>query len=46
MMKAGGKAVLVCPADLAYGNQPPPGIPPGATLTFEIELLGINGAPQ
>ncbi|HWF48590.1 MAG TPA: FKBP-type peptidyl-prolyl cis-trans isomerase [Bryobacteraceae bacterium] len=46
MMKVGGKAQLVCPSDLAYGNQPPPGIPPDATLTFEIELLGINGAPQ
>jgi FKBP-type peptidyl-prolyl cis-trans isomerase FkpA len=45
MMKVGGKAVLVCPSELAYGNQPPQGIPPAATLTFEIELLGINGAP-
>lgn len=46
MMKVGGTAVLVCPADLAYGSQPPPGIPPDATLTFEIQLLGINGSGQ
>ncbi|HYA16884.1 MAG TPA: FKBP-type peptidyl-prolyl cis-trans isomerase [Bryobacteraceae bacterium] len=41
-MKMGGKAVLVCPSDLAYGDQGRPGIPGGATLTFEIELLSIG----
>ncbi len=42
LMKVGGKAQLVCPADIAYGAQGrPPVIPPGAALTFEIELLGI-----
>lgn len=40
-MKVGEKAQLVCPANLAYGDNPPPGIPPAATLKFEIELLGI-----
>jgi FKBP-type peptidyl-prolyl cis-trans isomerase FkpA len=40
-MKPGGKAVLVCPSDLAYGDQGRPSIPPGATLVFEIELLEI-----
>lgn len=45
-MKVGGKSVLVCPSDIAYGDQGhPPTIPPGATLTFEIELLGINNPP-
>ena len=43
-MKVGGKAQLVCPSDIAYGdNGHPPVIPGGATLIFEIELLEING---
>jgi FKBP-type peptidyl-prolyl cis-trans isomerase FkpA len=41
-MKVGGKSKLVCPSGIAYGDQGRPGIPPGATLVFEIELLGIN----
>lgn len=40
-MKEGGKAKLVCPPDLAYGDQPAGAIPPGATLTFEVELLDV-----
>jgi FKBP-type peptidyl-prolyl cis-trans isomerase FkpA len=40
-MKVGGKAKLVCPSDIAYGDQGRPSIPPGATLIFEIELLAI-----
>lgn len=44
-MKVGGKAQLVCPANLAYGDSGRPGIPPGAALVFEIELLGIQGGP-
>jgi FKBP-type peptidyl-prolyl cis-trans isomerase FkpA len=43
-IKAGGKARLVCPSDTAYGDQGrPPQIPPGATLVFTVELLGIGG---
>jgi FKBP-type peptidyl-prolyl cis-trans isomerase FkpA len=42
-MKIGGKATLVCPSDLAYGDQGRPSIPGGATLIFEIELLEISG---
>jgi FKBP-type peptidyl-prolyl cis-trans isomerase FkpA len=43
-MKPGGKSQLVCPADLAYGDGGRPGIPGGATLVFEIELLQIGDA--
>jgi FKBP-type peptidyl-prolyl cis-trans isomerase FkpA len=43
LMKVGGKARLICPSDLAYGDQGRPSIPGGATLVFEIELLEISG---
>jgi FKBP-type peptidyl-prolyl cis-trans isomerase FkpA len=42
-MKAGGKSVLVCPSNIAYGDAGRPSIPGGATLIFEIELLGVGG---
>lgn len=40
-MKVGGKAALVCPPDIAYGDRGRPSIPGGATLLFEVELLEI-----
>lgn len=43
-MKAGGKAKLVCPPEQAYGNRGTPRIPPGATLTFVVELIEIAGS--
>ena len=43
LMKVGGKAHVVCPADLAYGDRgAPPKIKPGSTLDFTVELLEIT----
>jgi FKBP-type peptidyl-prolyl cis-trans isomerase FkpA len=44
-MKVGGKAHLVCPSDLAYGDQGRPTIPGGAALVFDVELLEIVAGP-
>jgi FKBP-type peptidyl-prolyl cis-trans isomerase FkpA len=42
-LKVGGKAKLVCPPSMAYGDRgSPPAIPGGATLVFEVELLAIK----
>jgi FKBP-type peptidyl-prolyl cis-trans isomerase FkpA len=42
-MKVGGKARLVCPASIAYGDAGAGDlILPGATLSFEIELLDVK----
>jgi FKBP-type peptidyl-prolyl cis-trans isomerase FkpA len=41
-MKPGGKAKLVCPSSIAYGeNGAGEMILPGATLVFEVELLEV-----
>jgi FKBP-type peptidyl-prolyl cis-trans isomerase FkpA len=49
-IKVGGKARVVCPSDLAYGDLGRvPLIPQGATLDFQIELLAVmpgRGAAQ
>jgi FKBP-type peptidyl-prolyl cis-trans isomerase FkpA len=42
-MKKGEKAQIVCPSSAAYGDRgSPPSIPPGATLSFEVELLDFH----
>lgn len=44
-IKVGGKAKIVCPSSIAYGDRgAPPKIKPGAPLVFEVELLGIETA--
>lgn len=41
-MKVGGKAKVICPPSLAYGDSGrPPVIPGGAALVFEVDLLDI-----
>lgn len=41
-MKVGGKARLVCPPEIAYGERGMGGsIPPNSALNFEVELISI-----
>lgn len=41
-MKVGGSRFLAIPADLAYGNNPPPGIEANEPLFFIIDLTAVK----
>jgi len=44
LMQEGGKYRFFIPPHLAYGSNPPtPSIPPNAILTFEVDLLDVQG---
>lgn len=45
-LAVGGKARLYVPPHLAYGDDGSQGIPPAATLVFEVELLEVKDAPK
>jgi FKBP-type peptidyl-prolyl cis-trans isomerase FkpA len=46
-MKVGGKARIVCPAAIAYGDTgKPPSVPPKSTLIFDVELLAVEPAAK
>jgi FKBP-type peptidyl-prolyl cis-trans isomerase FkpA len=45
-MKPGGKYKVVIPSAKAYGKEGAPGIAPNTDLTFEIELIKVQGRAQ
>jgi FKBP-type peptidyl-prolyl cis-trans isomerase len=46
MMKPGSKWQLFIPPELGYGSNPPPGIPPGSLLVYDVELVGFQPASR
>jgi FKBP-type peptidyl-prolyl cis-trans isomerase FkpA len=42
MMKVGGKARIVCPSDLVFGDRGSPTIPGGSAVIYEVELVGVQ----
>jgi FKBP-type peptidyl-prolyl cis-trans isomerase len=41
MMQEGGKSKITCPASIAYGERGSGNIPPGAVISFEVELIDV-----
>jgi peptidylprolyl isomerase len=46
MLKPRGKAKLVLPAELAFGEQGYGAIPPNSQLVMEVELISVEPAPM
>jgi FKBP-type peptidyl-prolyl cis-trans isomerase FkpA len=40
-MREGGHYRVKLPPQLAYGDQPPPGLPPNSALNFDVKILKI-----
>lgn len=41
-MKVGGKARLVCPSELVFGDRGSQTLPGGSAVVYEVELLGVR----
>ena len=41
-MKKGARRILIIPPGIGYGDQGRGSIPPGATLVFEVEVVGFE----
>jgi peptidylprolyl isomerase len=46
LMKAGGKAKLVLPPELALGEAGAGNVPPNSQIVMEVELLSVEPAPK
>lgn len=42
LMQEGARYEFFLPGDLAYGDQPPQGLYPNATLIFDVELISVD----